>query len=112
MADLEQVNERSTAYLTVTFRDKAGAAQAPASAAYRIDDVGSGQPVRGDTAISAPGSAVEIVLTTADNAIRNAAAGYERRRVTVTAEYGAGEAVRAEYVYRVINLAGVPADAE
>lgn len=28
------------------------------------------------------------------------------------AEYGAGEAVRAEYVYRVINLAGVPADAE
>lgn len=107
MTDLEQVNERSTAYLTVTFRDKAGAAQAPASATYRIDDVGSGQPVRGDTAITAPGSTVEIVLTDEDNAIRNAAASYERRRVTVTAEYGAGEAVRAEYAYRVINLLGV-----
>jgi len=107
MAELEQVNERSTAYLSVTFRDKAGAAQAPSSAAYRIDDAGSGQVVRGDTAIPTPGSTVEITLTPADNALLAEANPYERRRVTVTAEYGGGEAVTAEYVYRVVNLAGV-----
>jgi len=37
-------------------------------------------------------------------AVANAA---EQRRVTVTAEYGSGEAVRSEYIYEVINLAGV-----
>ena len=31
----------------------------------------------------------------------------EQRRVTVTAEYGSGDAVRSEYIYEVINLAGV-----
>lgn len=103
---MDAVNERSTAYLTVTFRDKAGAAQAPASASYHIDDVGSGLEVRGHTPLTAAATA-EITLTPADNALRNQAASYEERRVTVEAEYGAGDAVRAEFRYRVINLAGV-----
>lgn len=112
MQQLEQVNEQSTAYLAVTFRDKAGAAQAPSSASYCIDDVASGQEVRGDTVISAPGSTVEITLSPADNTLRNEAAAYEKRRVTVTALYGADDAVRSEYVYRVINLAGVQSGEE
>ena len=57
---MKRVNEKSTAYLTVTFRDKAGAAQAPASAKYRIDDVTTGQLVRGDTDISSPGSTASM----------------------------------------------------
>ena len=104
---MERVNEKSTAYLSVTFRDKAGAAQAPASAKYHIDDVASGQPVLGDTEISTPGSTVELVLTVADNTRRNAGAPREQRRVTIEAQYGEGDAVTAEYVYEVANLAGV-----
>ena len=104
---MERVNEKSTAYLTVTFRDKAGAAQAPASAKYRIDDVTTGQPVRGDTDISSPGSTVELTLTVDDNALKNPIVAAEQRRVTVTAEYGSGDAVRSEYIYEVFNLAGV-----
>ncbi len=104
---MERVNERSTAYLAVTFRDKAGTAQAPASAKYRIDDVTSGQAVRADTDISAPDSTVELTLTVVDNTMKNGAAATEQRRVTVVAEYGAGDAVRSEYVYEVVNLAGV-----
>lgn len=104
---MERVNEKSTAYLTITFRDKAGAAQAPTTASYRIDDVTSGQPVRDDTDIDAPGSTVELTLTVDDNALKNAYAAAEQRRVTVVAEYGAGDAVRAEYIYEVANLAGV-----
>ena len=104
---MERVNEKSTAYLTVTFRDRAGAAQAPASAKYRIDDVTTGQQVRSDTDISLPGSTVELTLTVDDNTLKNPIAAAEQRRVTVTAEYGSGDAVRSEYIYEVINLAGV-----
>ena len=104
---MERVNEKSTAYLTVTFRDRAGAAQAPATAKYRIDDVATGQSVRSDTDISAPDSTVELTLTVTDNTLKNPIAAAEQRRVTVTAEYGSGDAVRSEYIYEVINLAGV-----
>ncbi len=104
---MERVNEKSTAYLTVTFRDKAGAAQAPATAKYRIDDVTTGQPVLGDTEIPTPGSTVELTLSVGDNTMLSQIAATEQRRVTVVAEYGAGDAVRAEYIYEVINLAGV-----
>lgn len=104
---MERVNEKSTAYLSVTFRDKAGAAQAPTTASYRIDDVTTGQQVRDDTDIASPASTVELTLTVADNTLKNPIATTEQRRVTVTAEYGAGDAVRAEYIYEVINLAGV-----
>ena len=106
---MERVNEKSTAYLSVPFRDKAGAAQAPATAKYRIDDVTGGETVRAETEIPGPGSTVELTLTVADNTLKNGAAAAEQRRVTVTAEYGAGggDAVRAEYIYEVVNLAGV-----
>lgn len=104
---MERVNEKSTAYLTVTFRDKAGATQAPATAKYRIDDVTTGQPVRAETEIADPGSTVELTLAVSDNTLLNAIAATEQRRVTVTAEYGSGDAVRSEYIYEVVNLAGV-----
>ena len=104
---MERVNEKSTAYLSVTFRNKAGAAQAPATARFRIDDVATGQPVRSDTDISAPDSTVELTLTVTDNTLKNPIAAAEQRRVTVTAEYGGDDAVRSEYIYEVVNLAGV-----
>lgn len=104
---MERVNEKSTAYLSITFRDKAGAAQAPAAAKYRIDDVVTGQPVRAETEIASPGSTVELTLTVDDNTLKNPIAATEQRRVTVTGEYGAGDAVRAEYIYEVVNLVGV-----
>ena len=106
MNELQQVNEKSTAWLKLTFRDKAGAAQAPTSATYRIHDVGSGALVR-EAVLSSPASEVEITLTDEDNTLRNAAAPYEKRRVTVEASFGQGDAVTAEYVYLVLNLAGV-----
>lgn len=104
---MERVKERSTAYLTVTFRDKAGAAQAPTSATYRIDDAGSGAEVLGNTAIGAVAASVELTLPPSVNALLTAANPSEFRRVTVVALYGADDAVRDEYVYEVINLAGV-----
>ncbi len=104
---MKRVNEKSTAYLTVTFRDKAGAAQAPATARYRIDDVATGEQVRAEEEISSPDGTIELRLEVGDNTLLNAIAKTEQRRVTVVAEYGAGDAVTAEFIYEVVNLAGV-----
>lgn len=100
---LEVVNEGGTAYLTVTFLDRDGAAQAPASVSYRIDDVASGQEVLGDTDVS-PGSSVLITLRPSDNAMVNAERHRERRRVTVTAVYEVDDALPDAYDYVVRNL--------
>lgn len=104
---MDIVNEGSTAYLTVTFLDKAGAQAAPTSISYRIDCLTNAQEVKDDTAVVA-GASVEITLTPADNAIIAAANSQERRLVTVTATYGASDAVKADYEYRVRNLAKSP----
>lgn len=101
---MERVNEQSTAYVTVSFRDKAGALATPATISYRIDDVETGQEIRDDTAVTPAASSVEITLTPADNTLVNLNRQYEQHVVTVAATYGASDAVRAEYAYEVVNL--------
>lgn len=103
----DQVNEQTTAYLSITFRDKAGAVQAPVSVSYRIDDVGSGHSIREETEV-APNGTVEIVLTPSDNSMVNVLLPREQRRVTVVARYGNDDGIRSHFVYLVNNLPGVP----
>ena len=100
---MKLVAERSTAYLTLSFLDKAGALEAPSSVQYRIDCKTSGQAVRDWTGCP-PGPSVEIVLTPEDNAMQNAANDSERRLVTVIANYGASDEVRDACEYYVRNL--------
>lgn len=103
---MEQVNEESTAYLTVTFLDKDGNAAAPSSATYRIDCLTSGKAIRGVTALGA-GSSVEVTLTPTDNAIQQVSSAKETRRVTIEALYGASDGINEEYDYEVVNLSHV-----
>lgn len=102
-----EVNERTTSYLTVTFKDKAGTAVAPSSATYRIDCATTGQAVKPVTALGA-GAAVEITITPAENAIVNAENVLEIKRVTVVGVYGPTDEVTADYDYLVRNLKHVP----
>ena len=100
----QAVNERTTAYLQIVFRDKAGALATPTAVTYRIDCLTSGQAVRASTAVS-PASEVEIVLTADDNAIRQADSRAEARRVTVVASYGStADQATARFDYAVTNL--------
>lgn len=101
--DPATVNEGTTAYLTVTFKDKAGANAAPASATYRIDCLTTGAAIKATTPLSA-GASVEITLTKTDNRIVTAANVREQRRVTVVGTYGADDQVQHEYDYDVLNL--------
>ena len=101
---MQTVTEKSTAYLTVSFYDKAGALNVPNTITYRIDDVASGLQVRADTSIGTVASSVEITLTATDNAILNANNRSERRRVTVTASYGVADQVADEFYYEIVSL--------
>ena len=104
---MDRVNERSTAYLSVSFRDRAGALQAPAAISYRVDDEATGAPIRAETLIAAPASEVEIVLTAADNAMVAPRLAVERHVVTVVGSYGDDDQVTAQFVYEVLNLQAV-----
>jgi len=106
VAEEKIVNERSTAYLSLTFLDKAQSPAEPLTVTFRIDDVASGAEVRGDTSIT-PAESVEITLTPADNVILNPNLAQEMRRVTVVGTYGVDDAVRSQFVYQVRNLSGV-----
>lgn len=101
------VNESSTAHLYATFYDATGALQTPVSVTYRIEDVSTGRLVRDDTSLS-PNVEVEIVLTPEDNSLpEGSSLPCEKRRVTLTATYAASEQITSQYVYRVLNLAGI-----
>lgn len=102
----ETVNEGTTAYVTATFRDKAGTLAQPSTVTYRIDCISNRQQVRDDTSAT-PGTSVEITLTAADNAVIDSTKPRELRRVTVTGSYGAADAVVEQYDYWVRNLRNV-----
>ncbi len=103
---MQVVNERSTAYLTVCFYDKAGVLATPTRVTYRIDDVTTGQAVRGDTTLGVANT-IEITLTPADSAILNTYGVDELHRVTVIAVYGSSDQLTDEYIYTVKNLAKI-----
>lgn len=102
---MNQINEKTTGYVTVTFRDKAGVAVMPTSVSYRIDCMTTGQQVRNWTPI-APGPSVEIVLTPADTSILVDANTHEQRRITTVATYGPGndDQCTDEVDFQVFNL--------
>lgn len=101
---LEIVDEGTSAYLTVTFKDKAGEQAIPDSINYRVDCLTNNKEIRGDTEITPPAAEVEIHLTPADNAIIDQANKTEAKLVTVKASYGAEDAINASYRYNLRNL--------
>lgn len=98
------VNEKTTAYLTITFRDKTGTPAQPTSAHYRVDDADTGTEILDDTALSPTGGIVEVPLGKTIQTILDPDRPFERRRVTARAIYGTGDEIHAEFIYQVTNL--------
>jgi hypothetical protein len=100
---LFEVNERSTAYVTATFLDRAGEPAVPESVTYRVDCETTGSPLVAPGP-AVPGSTVEIVVPAALNAIQSPDNEFETKIVTLTAVYGPGDQITQAYRYRVRNL--------
>ncbi|MCU0918727.1 MAG: hypothetical protein MUF16_00065 [Burkholderiaceae bacterium] len=98
------VNERTTAYLRVAFRDKDGTLAAPSAVVYRVDCLTTGQSIVPLTAVP-PSSEIEVTLTADDNAMRNPSNVAELRRVTVVATYNSSaDKLSAQFDYGVKRL--------
>lgn len=103
---METVNEGSTAFLSIMFRDKDGAGATPSALWYTVQCMTTGQEMRATTNVT-PAETVELVLNSSVNAINNAANPSEIRRVTVTAQYGVDDYHRSQYDYAVRNLSEI-----
>ncbi len=105
---MSTVNEDSTAYLDVDFKDKDDELEAPTTISYRIDCLTNGQEVKDDTAFTPAAASIEIELTKTDNAIISQTNNSEKRLVTVTGVYGGDDQIVKEYQYDLINMKKKP----
>lgn len=100
---MEELNEKSTAYITLEFLGDDGLPAVPNTLQYRIDDVHTGAAVKGITTLT-PGISVELTLTPDDLTIINQMRQREVKRITVIAGYGVSDYLREELDVAVKNL--------
>lgn len=111
---LDEVKERATYFVDVSFFDENGDPAVPTAATVRIDDVTrprQGVEIRGETPIGSLASTITIRIEASENRILNTRKPYEIREVTVRFDYtsdtGPAQGV-TNFKYKVINLYGVP----
>lgn len=104
MSVLFEVPERSTAWLTVSFFNRAGAPETPAGVTYEIWDVASDTMVLTETSLT-PNTQIEIVLASNDNRIINSDNFREARKVIVVATYSGSQKHVQDFVYHIRNIA-------
>lgn len=100
---VQQVNERSTAVITASFFDADGEPAIPSSLVYSVWCMTTGEQLRAETSLT-PVAVAEITLDATDTAIQDATNSFERRRVTVSATYGAGDELHQDIEIVVRNL--------
>lgn len=110
MADecLDEVNERSTYIVAVSFFDEDGVPVTPDAATVRIDDEKRRVNIRPQEAISPLDDTVDIEITSDENYIIRPRSDYEVRTVTIQYDYdGSSKHGTAQYRYKLLNLYGV-----
>lgn len=103
---MDTVNEKTTSYLKVDFKDKDGLPTVPQAVTYSVMDKDSGTVIRPDTVIGAA-SSITITLDSTDNTILNSSAKTETRVITVKSSYGATDKFNDDFEYELVNLAQV-----
>jgi hypothetical protein len=101
---METINEKSTSWLTIQFKDELANAVIPTYGDVRIDD-DLGNAIRASTLFTPTTSTYTVTITSAENAILSTDNDYEIRIVTLDFYYG--DPVKtgtSEYYYRLKNL--------
>ena len=102
MAIKNTINEGSSAFLTITFKDQTGTGVTPTTAAYRLDN--AGVQVRDWEAFTPASSSHIIEITGAENAILNPELATETMTATVRWTYGTGSTGSEAFEYVIKNL--------
>lgn len=103
-----KINEGTTAWVTLAFKDRAGAPVSPTSMIYRIDCMTSGAAITPPTTILLPGTTPEITITALENALQDQNNPQEYRRMTITANYGLADVLNSTFDWTVNNLNYIP----
>jgi hypothetical protein len=104
-----KVDDRSTAYLTMTMKDKDGDAEQPTSSFYKIQNR-HGQEIKSKTALSPTGGIVTLTIGKAINTISHDETDPVERRVLVQGIYGADDEINKEYIYELERHKSDPMD--
>ena len=106
---MDEINERTSYTLTISFYDEDNVAVVPTTAVYRIDDVTTGTEIRSSTTCgSVMATSMDVLITHDENSMVAENHTYETRRVTVEFTYGSPTKHGTdEYLYKVRNLPGV-----
>ena len=99
-----RIKERSSHTITAYFRS-AGAASAPATIHYRIDDLTTKTLITDWTSVSAAAS-VSITVKSSENRIISDSDKFERRQITVAADKGTDNETRDTAEWRIENIGG------
>lgn len=107
MPALTTINEKTTLLVTAAFFDEDGIAATPTAATYRLHDRSSGNVIVDTTALTGLSTTKVIEITSAQNALVNAAASTEEHVLTLEWDYGSGRHGTDEYAWLVRGLVGV-----
>lgn len=101
---MEEVNEKSTYVVTLSFKDEDGVAVTPEALAYRLDDESSGEEVIEDTVVVPTSTTYSLTIASTLNIILNDDKKFEIKVLTASFIYATSKVGTAEYKYKVLNL--------
>lgn len=104
---MQIINEESTGWLTIEFKDRDGDPSIPVSFFIRID-TDQGEQLRDWEEIADQVTEYELQLNPSDNKIIDEETSMQVNIVTVIAKFGDNDQRTAEYRYRVQNFAQIP----
>lgn len=101
---MEEVNEKTTYVVTLSFKDESGVSVIPDSLTYRLDDEASGEEVIEDTVVVPTGATYNVVISSTSNIILNDDKRNEVRVLTASFVYQTTKIGTAEFKYKLLNL--------
>lgn len=102
---MDSINEKTTAIITVTFKDENAALVTPTAAYYKLDCLTTGTVIKSETQISNPAPTKDIVVTSIENKIQDQNNTQEEKILTLRFTYASGtKQGTAECRYKVVNL--------
>lgn len=103
----DHIREKSRHVITVTFRDRATAANVtPTNVYYRLDDLTTGIEIVDWTSVSTDDE-LNITITPTQNELKDQSHQYETRELSVAADYGLSTQFIESVTFQIENLCGV-----
>jgi hypothetical protein len=102
---VDSINEKTDYFVTITFKDEDGNLVTPTAAYYSIYCETTRHEILAETALGGLSTSVEVIVTAAQNAIRDNRNSAEKRLLTARFTYlGGAYQATAEHRWQVMNL--------